>query len=274
MLVTYCAYVLTSLALIVVSRDVHGQERPSQQPIAPASDLQEAPVVADPSVDITRLSEAFGHLIGKNIESVGVHFDVAQLIKGLQDAVDGKDAVMSELDCMQSISKLQENAFNKKAADNLREAEDFLKKRASDPGVISLEDGKVLYTVDRPGSGPCLEAHCSPILRYKGSYQDGTVFSASEVEPSDAEDTSSLDELIAGLRVGLLGMHEGEKRTIDIHPTLGYGVSGYLAPNALLTFEVELIKADAPPPVGQDPFDQPIATDAVPEIAPAEQALR
>ena len=40
-----------------------------------------------------------------------------------------------------------------------------------------------------------------------------------------------------------------EKRKIYIHPALAYGTSGELPPNALLTFEVEVIKADAVPDV-------------------------
>jgi len=39
-------------------------------------------------------------------------------------------------------------------------------------------------------------------------------------------------------------MKEGEKRTIFVHPSLGYGDKGALLPNSLLTYEVELIKAD------------------------------
>jgi peptidylprolyl isomerase len=41
-------------------------------------------------------------------------------------------------------------------------------------------------------------------------------------------------------------MKEGEKRTIYIHPDLGYGTSGMLPPNSLLTFEVEIMKSHVP----------------------------
>jgi peptidylprolyl isomerase len=40
-------------------------------------------------------------------------------------------------------------------------------------------------------------------------------------------------------------MREGEKRTVFIHPELAYGTNGYLPPNSLLTFEVEIVKANS-----------------------------
>jgi peptidylprolyl isomerase len=40
-------------------------------------------------------------------------------------------------------------------------------------------------------------------------------------------------------------MREGEIRTLYIHPDLGYGCIHDAAPNALLIFEIEVLKADA-----------------------------
>ena len=79
------------------------------------------------------------------------------------------------------------------------------------------------------------------MIRYTGKYLDGSVFGASK-----EDEQLSLDEIIPGLRAGLLGMKEGEKRTIYIHPDMAYGTNGYLPPNSLLTFEIEIVKANAP----------------------------
>lgn len=56
----------------------------------------------------------------------------------------------------------------------------------------------------------------------------------------------SLDETIPGFSKGIVGMKEGEKRTLYIHPDLAYGVNGSLPPNSLLTFEIEIVKANNP----------------------------
>ena len=85
-----------------------------------------------------------------------------------------------------------------------------------------------------------MQPHFSPVIKYTGTFLDGSVFGAST-----EEEMITLDETIPGFSKGIVGMREGEKRTLYIHPELGYGSSGYLPPNSLLTFEIEVIKANA-----------------------------
>ncbi len=192
----------------------------------------------DPSVE--KISEAFGHLIGKNIDTLGVKFDLEYVIKGLQDSINGKSSPLSETECIQAISASQEESFKKQALDNLKKAEDFLESNARNKDVISLEGGKLQYKVEQKGTGVEIQPHFSPLINYKGKYLDGSVFGASK-----ESEMISLDETIPGFTKGLVGMKEGEKRTLYIHPDYGYGASGYLPPNSLLTFEIEVVKANA-----------------------------
>jgi peptidylprolyl isomerase len=192
-------------------------------------------------LEIGKISEAFGHVIGKNLENIGVKFDTAQVIKGLQDAIAGKKPPMSEMDCIQAIASAQEKIFKQQCAENLRRAEAFLSDNSKTEGIVAIEDGKVQYRITEEGEGAIIEAHYSPLLKYTGKHLDGSVFGTSK-----EEEMISLDEIIPGLKAGLLGMKEGEKRTVYIHPDLAYGTNGYLPPNSLLTFEVEIIKANAP----------------------------
>jgi len=192
-------------------------------------------------IDIAKVSEAFGHLIGKNIDTLGVDFDIKYVIKGLQDSIKGDAAPMSEVECVQAISTAQETAFKKQAAENLSKAEAFLKDNAKRSGVVSIEEGKLQYKVEQKGKGALIESNFAPKIKYVGKYLDGTIFGASK----EAE-TISLDETIAGFTKGLVGMREGEKRMLYIHPDYGYGTAGYLPPNSLLTFEIEVIQANSP----------------------------
>ena len=195
---------------------------------------------ANSEVEIGKISEAFGHLIGKNLETIGVQFDMHQVIKGLEDAVAGKTPPMTEVECIQAISAVQEKLFKKHAEQNLQTAENFLTKNAAEEGMVVLEKGKVHYKVEKEGNGAIVEDHFSPMIRYVGKFVDGSSFGASK-----EEELLSLDETIPGLKAGLIGMKEGEKRIVYIHPDLGYGTQGFLPPNSLLSFEIEVVKANA-----------------------------
>jgi len=206
-----------------------------------AEEKAPAPSKTPDPADIAKVSEAFGHVIGKNLENIGVKFDMAQVIKGLQDAVAGKQSPMSEMECIQAIAFAQEQVFKEQCVTNLKKADEFLAQNEKKEGIVSLEQGKIQYTVAEKGEGAVVEDHFSPLIRYTGKHLDGTVFGASK-----EEEKISLDEIIPGLKAGLLGMREGEKRTVYIHPDFAYGTNGYLPPNSLLTFEIEVVKANAP----------------------------
>ncbi|MGL5626675.1 MAG: FKBP-type peptidyl-prolyl cis-trans isomerase [Candidatus Rhabdochlamydia sp.] len=195
--------------------------------------------------EIEKLSRAFGHLIGKNLiqqdlEKNGkVKLDIAQVIKGLQEAAAGKESPMTENECVEAIVAAKELAFEQESKENLEKAESFLKKNALASEVISIENGKVQYRVEKTGTGETIQSHFSPLVHYKGQFLDGSTFSNSN------EEVLFLDEIITGLRLGLIGMKEGEKRTIYIHPDFAYKMHHNLPPNSLLTFEIEVVQANA-----------------------------
>lgn len=188
----------------------------------------------------SKMSEAFGHLIGKNIETIGVDFDLELVLKGLRDATEGKDSPMTEQECIEALSAAQAASFQEKAVVNLEKAEKFLKENAKAKNVVVVDEGKLQYKVEKKGKGNPVKEGSSPKILYTGKYLDGTVFDSSKEEIS-----IPLEQTIQGFQKGLVGMKEGEKRTLYIHPEYGYGTQGNLPPNSLLTFEIELIKADS-----------------------------
>ncbi len=192
--------------------------------------------------DMVKISKAFGHLIGQHLETLGLEFDMPGVIQGIQDRLNGVQAPMTEADCLQALAQIQEMVFQKQCQENLKKAEDFLSKNKAEPGVIELETGKLQYIRLTEGKGALVEEHFSPLIRYCGKFIDGKVFGQSQ-----EDDVLSLDDTIEGFRKAIVGMKEGEKRLIFIHPDLGYGQSsGFLPPNSLLTFEIEIIKANTP----------------------------
>lgn len=74
-----------------------------------------------------------------------------------------------------------------------------------------------------------------------GKLANGKVFDRSESFPFKL----GVGSVIKGWDLGVAGMAVGGKRTLIIHPSLGYGKSGsppVIPPNATLIFEVQLKK--------------------------------
>lgn len=194
---------------------------------------------AEENPEMGKVSEAFGHLIGQNMNSLGIKMDIQAVIKGIQDEANGKGSPMSNEECIGVLTLLQESAHKQKAEENLKKAETFLTTNAKNKDVVSLEEGKLQYKIEKEGSGDKVQPNFSPVIRYVGKYLDGSVFGESK-----QDETISLEETIPGFSKGLVGMKEGEKRTLYIHPDFGYGTQGFLPPNSLLTFEIECVKVN------------------------------
>ncbi|MBF8263740.1 MAG: mip-C [Parachlamydiales bacterium] len=212
--------------------------------------------------DIAQLSEAMGHLIGKNLQSMGLPIDMDSLVKGMKDSSTGSGNALSEEECIQALAELQEETRQIQAEKNLAEANEFLKNNLKKKGIVSLENGKVQYQIVQAGSGNAVQPYNSPLMRFKGRYLNGETFGSSS-----GEELVSLDDAIAGFNKGIIGMHEGEKRTLYIHPDLAYGPHGLSMPNALIIFEVELVKADAS-------ADAQAASNAEDEVIRTGDAIR
>lgn len=187
--------------------------------------------------ELVKISEAMGHLIGKNLQALGLPLDIDALVRGMQEASIGKESPLTEEECMDAISQLQEESLGKVAETNLKSANIFLTENETKEGVVSLEPGKLQYKVLKEGSGEEVETYSKPLIRYSGKCLNGPVIPF-------IEEFVDLDETILGFQKALIGMKEGEVRILYIHPEFGYGDQPHPIPNALLIFEVELIKAD------------------------------
>ena len=194
--------------------------------------------------DIARLSEAFGNFIGKNLSNPGINFDLESLIVGIREGAAGKPSPMNEEEYEETLAALQEKAVEELSSDNLKKADAFLTENSKAKDIIELVPGKLQYEVLEQGEGSLVVEHSTPQLFYTGRFIDGSVFGSSE--GMDTPIAIPLDQTIPGFSKGLLGMKEGERRRIFVHPDLAYGTSGQLPPNELLIFDIELVKADSP----------------------------
>lgn len=194
-------------------------------------------------IDMKKLSEAFGNFIGRNLQSPGLSFDLESIIKGIREGASGQPSPLTEKEYEEMMAAVQEKAFKEMSTSNLKTANDFMTKNKQEAGVTEVVPGKLQYSVLKEGSGATVEAHSSPKINYTGKYQDGTVFGTSEEMGGPI--TIPLDQTIPGFSKGILGMKEGEKRRLYVHPDLGYGTTGQLPPNELLIFDIEVVKANS-----------------------------
>jgi peptidylprolyl isomerase len=189
--------------------------------------------------EVKRISEAFGHLVGSQLDNPGFKYDLESFVKGIRDAAAGKESPMTEEEYERAAVLIQENIVSEVSSSNLRKADEFMRENAHDRNVVEVETGKLQYVILSDGEGPEINAHDVPLIHYTAKYLDGTVFGSS-VE-SGSPISLPLDQTLPGLKQGLIGTKEGEKRRLFIHPTLAHGANGL---NSLLIFEVEVIRAD------------------------------
>jgi peptidylprolyl isomerase len=188
------------------------------------------------NVEMQKLSEALGHLLGKHLEELNVPIDLSAIAKGMEDRAAGLDSPLPNEVCLKEISKIQEKKNKEIEQKNLVEADQYLSQNKQKENIQTLIDGKLQMQVIREGTGLPLLADQAPVIRLSGRYLNGEPFLEEENETF-----ISLDESTPAFQKGLEGMVEGEIRTLYVHPTIGFND---LAPNALQIFEVELIRAD------------------------------
>ena len=107
----------------------------------------------------------------------------------------------------------------------------------------------VKITVLKEGTGAVAKTGDTVNMNYTGMLVDGTVFDSNidpkfnHVEPFTF--TIGAGQVIKGWDVGVAGMKVGEQRRLEIQPDFAYGTSGagggLIPPNAVLTFDVELL---------------------------------
>ncbi len=193
--------------------------------------------------DIAKVSETFGHFIAKNLETPGFTFDLDAIIRGMHNALAGEEPPLSEEEYEAMVTVIQENAFLEISENNLSDAVAFMEENIENDDVVEIEAGKLQYIILEEGSGAEIAENGTATIHYTGKCLDGTVFGSSL--DSGEPITLSLDQTVPGFSRGLVGMKQGEKRRIFIHPDMGYGTAGQLPPNSLLIFDIEVVDANA-----------------------------
>ncbi len=209
--------------------------------VAGAQDKGAAP--ADPP------SYVIGTNIATNLKGQGVEVNLESLIAGLTDVLKGTGSKIPAAQAQEIMSKFQADMQAKqgaKAAEsgkkNIEDGKAFLEKHGKAEGVKTTTSG-LQYSVMKEGSGAKPKATDTVKVHYHGTLLDGKVFDSSVDRNEPA--TFPLDGVIKGWTEGLQLMSVGSKYKFVLPSELAYGergAGGDIGPNAVLTFEVELLE--------------------------------
>jgi FKBP-type peptidyl-prolyl cis-trans isomerase FkpA len=218
-------------------------------PAAAASD--DAPIIpgiAGLESGKKQVSYMIGRDMGKSLTVIKDELDLEVLSQAIADQFAGKDSLLTEEQALKvqesftaTIQAKQAAVAEAKAAKGKEEGAAFLAANKDKPGVKVTESG-LQYQVVRAGNGPTPKPTDVVRVHYKGTLLDGTEFDSSYTRGQPAE--FGLAQVIPGWSEGVALMPVGSKYTFWIPAELGYGEAGGgpIPPNAMLTFEVELME--------------------------------
>jgi FKBP-type peptidyl-prolyl cis-trans isomerase FklB len=220
-------------------------------------------------VDLTdqkaKVSYGIGMNLGMQWRQQEVPIDPDLLMKGMRDAMEGKETLMTEeemrntLTAFQNQHRAQQMEKRKLQGEkNLADGEKFLAENKTKPGVVTLPSG-LQYKVINEGAGESPAAHDQVTVNYRGTLINGTEFDSSYKRGEPA--TFAVGGVIKGWTEALQLMKPGAKWELYIPSALAYmerGSGAQIGPNSTLIFDVELVSVKkqeppaAPEPVTSD----------------------
>ncbi|GAB3384188.1 FKBP-type peptidyl-prolyl cis-trans isomerase [Lysobacter fragariae] len=214
----------------------------------------QTPKIAGLPTEKDQVSYMIGLQMAKSLEQVKDEVDVDTITKAIKTTLAGEKPLLDDKQAQQIAEafgqKMQAKQIAKMMADskkNLADGEKFLAENAKKPGVKSTASG-LQYQSITEGTGPKPKDTDVVKVHYKGTLLDGKTFDSSYDRGEPA--TFPLGGVIPGWREGLALMPVGSKYKLWIPAKLGYGESGTqggpIGPNAMLTFEVELLEIVKP----------------------------
>jgi FKBP-type peptidyl-prolyl cis-trans isomerase FklB len=259
-----------SALLVLVTVGAASAQEPSaqQQQIKPAQPAQtqpaapaQAPAGSKPESLEDRASYIIGFNLGSNLKQQEIPVNADVIIRGLRDGLSGAQAALTDEEIQAAMGEFQQKMAAQQQArmqaageKNKKEGDAFLAANKSKPGVTTTASG-LQYQITQPGTGPKPKPEDRVTVHYKGTLTDGTVFDSSYERGQPA--TFAVNQVIPGWVEALQLMNVGSKARLVIPPSLAYGETGAgqdIGPNAVLIFEVELLKIEPPPAAqGQQP---------------------
>lgn len=166
----------------------------------------------------------------------------AAVIKAIGDSAGLGPAAAKE--AVERVPWVVKDLISQDEADKLKKQLEDAGGKASVKKVVTKPSG--LRHIDmKDGDGEPAKAGDGVEVHYTGWLRDGKKFDSSVDRNEPFEFPLGGGRVIKGWDEGVAGMKPGGKRRLIIPPELGYGARGagdVIPPNAVLVFEVELLK--------------------------------
>jgi FKBP-type peptidyl-prolyl cis-trans isomerase FklB len=192
-------------------------------------------------------SYAIGINIGRSIQGDDIQVDMAQLIAGLTDGLEGKKSRLTDEQLTNAMRALQREVQQRFLAKVKKEGDDFLAANKKKEGVVTLPSG-LQYKVIKAGQGASPKATDTVNTHYHGTLIDGEVFDSSKQRGQPV--SFQVNRVIPGWTEALQRMKVGDVWQLVIPSELAYGEEGTrdgaIPPHSVLVFEVELLGIEAP----------------------------
>ena len=192
-----------------------------------------------------QVAYSMGLNLGRNLKAQGADLDIDYLVRGVEDALSGADALLTDEEMMAAVQSYQAELMSAAAGQNKAEGDAFLASNAERSEVVTLPSG-LQYEVVKQGDGAKPAATDRVTVHYRGSLNRrhpvrlvlrsrpaGHVparWGDSRLDRGPAADERRLD---------LEAVHSGRP---------GYGENpppgGPIGPNATLVFVVELLEIE------------------------------
>ncbi len=218
-----------------------------------------------------KASYGIGANLGTQWRQQEVDIDIELLLRGLKDALAGKETLMTEAEIRQTLSTFQQEHRRLRGERNKERGEKFLAENKTKEGVKALPSG-LQYKVQAEGSGELPKATDTVTVNYRGTFIDGTEFDSSYKRGQPY--TTSLNGVIKGWTEAIQLMKPGAKWQLFIPADLAYGERGWgsqIGPNTALIFEIELISAAPAPKPAATSTNQPVVTSDIIKVPSKEE---
>lgn len=219
----------------------------AQAPAPQAAPAQQAPL---PQPDKNTLSYALGYDAGLSIVNAKADVDMNQVIRGLQDAYNKRQAAYTEEQMGRAVAWLQQKLqtearaqFEAAARDNKAKSDAFLAANRAKQGVTTLPSG-IQYRIIDTGTGARPTATSEVQMHFRYSLHTGQELANTYASPNAQPATFKIDQFpLVGIREVLPLMPVGSRWEIYLPAEKAFGNDprSPVGPGQALVFDLKLV---------------------------------